>query len=135
MAMEMFKHSYLAYHEKSTESIPSQSIRYLCWTTQQCDSFSPVSIIPTMFHTNPFTNHWRYIAWETDSIVTVTLKKECHTYVHSSILKMVGKAQLPHNLSVPIFYIVLMLVPPSKYAWGRIGIIHAAAYSPVSFKK
>jgi len=135
-AEEMFKHSYSAYQEKGTGSIPSQSVRYLCWITQQWDSFSPVSISPTMLRTHPFINHGRYIFWATDSIVTVTLKKkDCHTYVYSCVLKMFGKGQLPHYLSVPIFYIVLLLVSPSKSAWGHIGFINTVAYSTVSFKK
>ena len=88
-AVEMCKHSYLAYHNNGTGSIPSQSIWYLCWTAQQWDSFSPVSIIPTMFHTHPFSNHGRYIVSSNDCIVTVTLKKECHTYMYSCILQAI----------------------------------------------
>jgi len=42
---------------------------------------------------------------------------------------MFGKAQLLHNLSVPIFYIVLMLVPSSKSAWGHTALINAQSVS------
>jgi len=48
---------------------------------------------------------------------------------------MFGKAQLPHNLSVPVFYMVLMFVPCSKFVWSRIGITNAVTYNLVSFKK
>jgi hypothetical protein len=103
-AAECFKHLYSAYHEKGTGSIPSQIICCLCSTTQQRDSFSSASIILTMFHTRPFINHGRYVVSATDSVVRVTFKKECHAYVYYCILKMFGKAQLPHNLSFPILH-------------------------------
>lgn len=100
-AAERFKYLYSAYHEKGTGSILSQFICYLCWTTQQWDSFSSASIIPTTFHTHPLINYGRYIVSVTDSIVALTLKK-CHAYVYNCILNMFGKVQLPHNISVPM---------------------------------
>jgi hypothetical protein len=74
-AVERFKHSYSAYHDKGTRLIQIQSIWYLCWTMQQWTSFSPVSIIPTVYNAHPFSTHGRYIFSATESIVTVTLKR------------------------------------------------------------
>jgi hypothetical protein len=44
-------------------------------------------------------------------------------------------AKLNYHLASPsLYYMVLMLVRPSKSAWDCTGIDNEVAYSPVSFK-